>query len=296
MGRRVFISYAHKDRDVASGLAKALEDHAVVAWWDTNLVAGEVFPDVLMREIDRSDAVLVLWSSASVTSRFVRDEAERGLSQNKLIPISVDGTNPPLGFGGLQTIFFVDNCLDDLAPILEALDRQGAAGDDRKSDQIAAVARRPAGSRNEINNLDYVKYHSDVLGLSFEYPSAILTLDTTRADDGHFELISLSNETEAKVILSPKPVHGDIQWGRRIERELLESNGCRITYFGPQMEKNWGDWYVLSGIGPDGRRFYVRRWYKDRGTISFEFSFSGERIPIFNSVIHEMTINRITFD
>jgi tetratricopeptide (TPR) repeat protein len=47
---------------------------------------------------------LALWSADSVQSAWVRDEAAFGRDAGKLIPFSLDGTAPPLGFRGFQSI------------------------------------------------------------------------------------------------------------------------------------------------------------------------------------------------
>ncbi len=294
--KRVFISYAREDQSMAAALAGALEQHGILAWWDFKLIGGVDFRAALQRELDRADAVLVLWSEDSVCSAFVIDEAYEGRRQNKLIPISVDGMGPPWGFGDIHTIDYSGRSIEDVRPVLEAI---LLIGDGEKTlppaRGVSYSAPAPARGRAD-EDLDYVKYHSEVLGLSFSYPSALLTLDTTRFKDGYFELLNLSNETEATLCLTSVPGHKDIRKGQRIEQEMLERQGSRCTYIGPQVEKNWSNWYVLSGFGPDGKLFYLRRWYTDRGTVSFEFCFDGARKPIYNQVIEEMTIKRLSFD
>jgi hypothetical protein len=295
-GKRIFISYAREDQSAASALADALESRSVTVWWDTKLIAGHNFRDSLLDEINRADAVVVLWSEYSIRSGFVIDEASEGRRQEKLIPISIDGTGPPWGFGDLHTINYSDRLHDDVDLIMDAI-RQIDEGSRKPP---SASPYRLIGDTNPQNEddhqLDYVEYHSDVLGLTFAYPSALLTLDTSRFTEGIFEFVSLENQTEATLLMSSVPDHGDIRHGRETEESLLRSRGCRCTYIAPQKEENWSNWYVLSGIGPDGKRFYCRRWYTDRGMISFEFNFDGARIPIYNHVITEMTINRLTFD
>jgi TolB-like protein len=46
--------------------------------------------------------VVVLWSATSVTSHWVRDEAQRGRERGCLVPLSIDGTMAPLGFRQFQ--------------------------------------------------------------------------------------------------------------------------------------------------------------------------------------------------
>jgi TolB-like protein len=53
---------------------------------------------------ENADAVVVLWSKISVESNWVRDEAQRGRDRQCLVPLTIDGTMPPLGFRQFQVI------------------------------------------------------------------------------------------------------------------------------------------------------------------------------------------------
>jgi hypothetical protein len=83
---RIFLSYASEDRDRARELAADLETLGWAVWWDHKLQAGKTFAGVIESEIKKSDCVLVLWSKASITSRWVRDEANEGLERGVLVP------------------------------------------------------------------------------------------------------------------------------------------------------------------------------------------------------------------
>jgi hypothetical protein len=65
----IFISYAREDRTKAQQLAAALEDSGWSVWWDTRLKAGEIWDEVIEKEIKTARTVVVLWSHASVNSR-----------------------------------------------------------------------------------------------------------------------------------------------------------------------------------------------------------------------------------
>jgi TIR domain len=67
-------------------------------FWDVKLSAGQTYRDVLSKELAESKCVVVAWSKQSVNSRWVIDEAERGLELERLVPITIDETLPPLGF------------------------------------------------------------------------------------------------------------------------------------------------------------------------------------------------------
>ncbi|WP_265530168.1 TIR domain-containing protein [Sphingomicrobium marinum] len=95
----IFISYARADRHRVQQLASALEEEGFSVWWDDRIQSGAAFADDIEREIDAARAVLVCWSQAAAASRWVKDEANRGAEEGKLLSVTIDGTMPPLGFG-----------------------------------------------------------------------------------------------------------------------------------------------------------------------------------------------------
>ena len=123
----VFISYASEDRDIAQRLASAIEAQGFDVWWDRELVAGNTFADVIEQRLDQAAAVVVIWSEHSRRSYWVRDEAAVGRDRNRLIPVSVDETAPPIGFRQIQTANLVgwageaDRRLETLWPSLASL-------------------------------------------------------------------------------------------------------------------------------------------------------------------------------
>src|SRR5690349_21755038 len=102
----VFLSYDRDDVDRARPLAAALEKAGHEVWWDLHVRGGAQFSKVIEEALKAADAVVVLWSKQSVESAWVKDEATAGRDNGRLIPISLDGTAPPLGFRQFQTIDF----------------------------------------------------------------------------------------------------------------------------------------------------------------------------------------------
>lgn len=94
----VFLSYARADRGRADKLIAALEKHGYELWWDAKLEGGSAFADSIADALQKADAVLVLWSKNSIASDWVRDEASVGRDRKRLVPLSLDGVEPPLGF------------------------------------------------------------------------------------------------------------------------------------------------------------------------------------------------------
>lgn len=100
----IFLSYAREDRACAERLARVLESAGHEVWWDRRLDGGEEFSAEIEAALDRSDVVVVAWSRESVKSRWVRDEAAVGGDKGRLVPVSIDGTRPPMGFRQFHTV------------------------------------------------------------------------------------------------------------------------------------------------------------------------------------------------
>ena len=100
----VFLSYCRSDKAEAERLAAALEGAGLQVWWDHLLEGGAAYARRIESALAEADAVLVLWSAASVRSDWVLDEAAQGRDLHKLVPASLDGTPAPLGFRQYQTL------------------------------------------------------------------------------------------------------------------------------------------------------------------------------------------------
>jgi TolB-like protein/Flp pilus assembly protein TadD len=85
-------------------LANALEGAGLSVWWDRHIQVGSDFSAEIEREIEAARVVVVLWSKESHDSRWVRDEAAYASEHNKLIPVLLDSSEPPLGFRQVQSL------------------------------------------------------------------------------------------------------------------------------------------------------------------------------------------------
>jgi TolB-like protein/Tfp pilus assembly protein PilF len=99
-----FLSYSRADQARAQVLAEALEAAGLKVWWDRMIEGGAAFAKTIEAALVSSDAVIVLWSKQSVASDWVLDEAAHGRDLRKLVPLSLDGTEAPLGFRQYQSI------------------------------------------------------------------------------------------------------------------------------------------------------------------------------------------------
>lgn len=100
----VFVSYSRVDREEAIPIITLLKDAGFKVWWDGMLEAGERYLETTEQALESALAVVVIWSKNSVQSDWVRDEAMSGRDRKCLVPVSLDGTMPPLGFRQIQVI------------------------------------------------------------------------------------------------------------------------------------------------------------------------------------------------
>lgn len=101
---KLFLSYVREDADKARSLAALLERAGHSVWWDRRIKGGSQYSTEIEAALNAADKVVVLWSSKSINSAWVRDEAAAGRDTGRLVPVTVDGTEPPLGFRQFQTI------------------------------------------------------------------------------------------------------------------------------------------------------------------------------------------------
>lgn len=100
----VFFSYSRADQPQALPIIEAIEAAGYRVWWDGMLEGGTEFLAQTEAALESAKAVVVLWSRQAVGSHWVRDEATSGRERERLIPLTLDGTMPPLGFRQLQVI------------------------------------------------------------------------------------------------------------------------------------------------------------------------------------------------
>ncbi|WP_037501758.1 TIR domain-containing protein [Sphingomonas jaspsi] len=100
----VFLSYARADQAVAEKLIAALQGEGFSVWWDGLIGGGHEFSEKIEQALGAAGAVVVLWSEQSKRSQWVRDEAGFARDHNRLVPVSIDGAEAPLGFRQINRI------------------------------------------------------------------------------------------------------------------------------------------------------------------------------------------------
>src|SRR5215467_1366894 len=129
----LFISYCRHDSGAANALADTLSKVGLSVWLDREAIQeGDAFDTQIEEAIAQTRVVIVIWSEHSVKSHWVRAEAAYALAKHKLLPISIDQSEPPLQFMQIQTLNFggwQGGCEDEtferlLGALAKRLDRQ----------------------------------------------------------------------------------------------------------------------------------------------------------------------------
>lgn len=124
----IFISYKSQRRNAAEHFADVLLRNGYSVWYDYELVKGHDFGPQIERKIREAKAVVVLWCSLSVESRWVTEEAHLAFDLGTIIPVKIEPCDLPMGFRRQE---FVDLTTWDGNPrghqldeLIEALERK----------------------------------------------------------------------------------------------------------------------------------------------------------------------------
>jgi adenylate cyclase len=166
---RVFLSYARADVDSAKALAELIGRAGHDVWWDRELHGGSRFTAEIDKALRDAEAVVVLWSEASLESAWVQDEAAEGRDSNRLVPVVIEDVRPPLGFRQYQALDLADlrsgNQPRQLEELLRAIIKMGVP-DARPAPSeapraAAAAATAEAAAKYSICVLPFVNMSGD---------------------------------------------------------------------------------------------------------------------------------------
>jgi hypothetical protein len=94
----LFISYSRRERERVHALALAFERLGLTVWFDARLEPGITFDEEIAQQLKAARCVVVCWSAASVSSRWVRSEAHLGAGLQKLVPLFLEHCELPPPF------------------------------------------------------------------------------------------------------------------------------------------------------------------------------------------------------
>jgi TIR domain/FHA domain len=157
----VFLSYAREDVAIARQVAERLREEGWSVFWDREVPVGGTWENVIEQQLARASCVVVLWSSASVASDWVRAEAAVAAERGALVPALIDPTNPPARFRMIQTADLVgwqgrgsQVGLANLIAAVRALAGSGRKPNSEESAGQSDAIRRSAGGAIAIAEIE----------------------------------------------------------------------------------------------------------------------------------------------
>ena len=99
----IFVSYSRQDKARVAPLVAACEAAGWTVWWDPEIAPGEEFDSLISRELANARALVVVWTPASVDSRWVRGEARDAADRGVLFPVRFENAKPPIDFRAVHT-------------------------------------------------------------------------------------------------------------------------------------------------------------------------------------------------
>ena len=116
----ICIIYARPSRAVVRALYEILSPRYSV-WWDEQIHSGDYRTEI-ENQLKQAKCVIPVWCRASRDSQNVVDEADYARAHGvPLLPVRIDQTSAPLGFGGLQTVELIGWNGDPMTPSIEEL-------------------------------------------------------------------------------------------------------------------------------------------------------------------------------
>ena len=99
----IFISYSHKDTKYAHKLADDLQRRGLDIWIDERLDYGSQWPHEIQKQLDSSDAFIIIMSPRSYSSEWVQSELQRAKRKLKpIFPLLLEGNEPWLSVESTQ--------------------------------------------------------------------------------------------------------------------------------------------------------------------------------------------------
>ena len=100
----IFVSYSRTDKARVAPLVAALEAQGWSVWWDPEITPGDEFDALIGAQLEAARVVVVVWSPASVDSRWVKGEARDAADRGVLVPVRFENARLPIDVRAIHTI------------------------------------------------------------------------------------------------------------------------------------------------------------------------------------------------
>jgi len=99
----IFVSYSRADKARVAPLVAAFEAQGWSVWWDPEITPGDEFDALIGAELEAARAVVVVWTRASVESRWVKGEARDAADRGVLVPVRFENARLPIDVRSIHT-------------------------------------------------------------------------------------------------------------------------------------------------------------------------------------------------
>ncbi|PID47774.1 MAG: hypothetical protein CSB47_00250 [Proteobacteria bacterium] len=152
----VYITYGLRETLWVTKLARLLEAEGYTVYWDHALTPGnDVRTDESIQALNASGAVLAIWSESAAEDHWALSDAQRAMTQDKLISVIAKPTIIPQNFHSNDIVLMQDwdarskdtECYQQLLTALSRLAKPSqASAFDREQERQARQARMKAES------------------------------------------------------------------------------------------------------------------------------------------------------
>jgi hypothetical protein len=164
----IFLSYLSSDRLRAATVASALRDVGWDVWWDRSILPGDSFDDVIEEELAATSCLVVLWTTDSVKSHWVRTEAAEARKRGILVPVMLDAVEIPLAFRRVEAADLTDwqpgephEAFDELLTAITGLAGEPTPGVTRPSDGETTHATHTVSTSTSDGDVHEQPSHGD---------------------------------------------------------------------------------------------------------------------------------------
>ena len=164
----VFLSYASRDFDRAIWFVELFKQQKWEVFWDWQSIPyGKDFDAEIDRALAASRCVVVLWTTAAATSRWVKLEAMHGQSRGVLLPVMLDNLAPddlPFALRILQAVHLYDwndqKTLPRLQRLLDTIGRltSGKVGHLETESELPLPGNRQTESSRDTTSVPAARF------------------------------------------------------------------------------------------------------------------------------------------
>jgi len=293
-GARVFISYSHRQQEVARRLAADLAGgHPRIPVWidEQRLELGDPLDNRLRVAVEGCRALILLWSAEALASRYVQSEWLGAFEIGKpIITCALDDTPIPVVLGAFIHIRLDDAHAAALAQIRRAL---GTLSLRRRTAAVLAERRTATPALSALTSLTQQQVNEVIGALAAGSPDAAADLQS-RLDPqiAHLVLehprepavLSLAgyHQKNAFMIAEPRARPGDPR--TRDEPHLVEAE----AYFQRSLAIDPADPGALNGLGNiyafrgdfGAAEFFIRRAIDRAGELGMRYDFAEDDLAL----------------